>query len=160
MDDLKEHSKIIENFVASVRRQLKDHACCVYSNNIQYKCNLKEKEVTVVPDASISCRVYNKRKYSFFDIPRLVLEVISPSTEQYDHNEKKELYRQQEIDEYWILDGEKRKIEIYTLDYDQDGKPQYYLFNTVTEQNKDKLFIVHFPHIKICFDELFDVFSD
>ena len=37
-----------------------------------------------------------------FDIPRLVLEVISPSTEQYDHNEKKELYRQQEIDEYWI----------------------------------------------------------
>lgn len=86
MDDLKEHSKIIENFVASVRRQLKDHACCVYSNNIQYKCNLKEKEVTVVPDASISCRVYNKRKSSFFDIPRLVLEVISPSTEQYDHN--------------------------------------------------------------------------
>ena len=65
MDDLKEHSKIIENFVASVRRQLKDHACCVYSNNIQYKCNLKEKEVTVVPDASISCRVYNKRKSSF-----------------------------------------------------------------------------------------------
>ena len=101
-----------------------------------------------------------KGKSSFFDIPRLVLEVISPSTEQYDHNEKKELYRQQEIDEYWILDGEKRKIEIYTLDYDQDGKPQYYLFNTVTEQNKDKLFIVHFPHIKICFDELFDVFSD
>ena len=89
MDDLKEHSKIIENFVASVRRQLKDHACCVYSNNIQYKCNLKEKEVTVVPDASISCRVYNKRKSSFFDIPRLVLEVISPSTEQYDHNEKR-----------------------------------------------------------------------
>ena len=75
------------------------------------------------------------------------------------NNEKKELYRQQEIDEYWILDGEKRKIEIYTLDYDQDGKPQYYLFNTVTEQNKDKLFIVHFPHIKMCFDELFDVFS-
>ena len=127
---------------------------------IIYKCNLKEKEVTVVPDASISCRVYNKRKSSFFDIPRLVLEVISPSTEQYDHNEKKELYRQQEIDEYWILDGEKRKIEIYILDYDQDGKPQYYLFNTVTEQNKDKLFIVHFPHIKMCFDELFDVFSD
>ena len=127
---------------------------------IIYKCNLKEKEVTVVPDASISCRVYNKRRSSFFDIPGLVVEVISPSTEHYDHIEKKELYRQQGIDEYWILDGEKRKIEIYILDYDQDGKPQYYLFNTVTEQNKDKLFIVHSPHIKMCFDELFDVFSD
>ena len=34
MNNLREYSKIIENFVTSVRRQLKDHACCVYSNNI------------------------------------------------------------------------------------------------------------------------------
>lgn len=104
MDDLKRDSRIIDNFVTSVHRQLKDHACCVYSNCIQYKWNVREKEVVVIPDASISCRVYNKRRASFFDIPRFVLEVISPSTEQYARIEKKELYRQQEIDEYWILD--------------------------------------------------------
>ena len=105
------------------------------------KCNLKEKEVMVVPDASISCRVYNKKEVFFFLIFQgLYWKLFLHLQSNMIIMKKKELYRQQEIDEYWILDGEKRKIEIYTLDYDQDGKPQYYLFNTVTEQNKDKLF--------------------
>ena len=85
------------------------------------------------------------------------MEVLSPSTEKYDREEKKELYRQQEIDEYWIVDWRKRQVEIYTLDYDENGNPQYYLFNTVTEENKNELNIVHFPHIKIGFDELFNI---
>lgn len=91
------------------------------------------------------------------DIPRFVLEVLSPSTEKYDRTEKMELYRQQEVDEYWIVDWRKRQIEIYTLDYDNDGKPKYYLFRTITEENKEKLSIVHFPNIKISFDELFNI---
>ena len=68
-----------------------------------------------------------------------------------------EIYRKQEIDEYWIVDWKEKKIEIYTLDYDESGEPQYYLFETITEENKDKLKIVHFPSIKITFDELFDI---
>ncbi len=93
----------------------------------------------------------------FFDIPRFVMEVVSQSTERYDRNEKMELYKQQEVDEYWIVDWRKRQVEIYTLDYDEEEKPQYYLFKTITEKNKNELTIVHFPHIKIEFDELFDI---
>ena len=69
---------------------------------------------------------------------------------------KKELYRKQEIDEYWIVDWQRKRIEIYTLDYDEEGEPQYYLFKNITEENKEELGIVHFPHIKIEFDELFN----
>jgi len=39
------------------------------------------------------------------------MEVISPSTEKYDRGKKKELYRQQEIDEYWIVDLRDKKVE-------------------------------------------------
>lgn len=46
---------------------------------------------------------------------RFVLEVLSPSTEKYDREEKKELYRKQEIDEYWIVDWQRKRIEIYNL---------------------------------------------
>lgn len=83
------------------------------------------------------------------------MEVLSPSTESYDRGEKKELYRQQEIDEYWLVDWQKKKVEIYNLDYDENGEPQYYLGETVTQENKDELKIVHFPNLKITFDELF-----
>lgn len=151
-----EHSEVITNFVANVYSQLKDNVCRVYSDNVQYRWNVNGEEKKIIPDASINCRVHAKKGNSFFDIPRFVMEVVSPSTEKYDRTEKKELYRLQEIDEYWIVDWRKKQVEIYVLDYDEDEVPQYYHFNTITEANKNELKIVHFPHIKIDFDELFN----
>ena len=84
------------------------------------------------------------------------MEVVSKSTEKYDRGEKMEIYRKMEVDEYWIVDWTKRQIEIYNLDYDENQEPQYYLFKTITDTNKNELHIVHFPNIHIDFDELFD----
>ncbi len=66
-----------------------------------------------------------------------------------------ELYRQQEVDEYWIVDWEERKVEIYNLDYDEKQEPQYYLWKVVTEKNKEDLKIVHFQNLQITFEKLF-----
>lgn len=152
-----EHSEVITNFVAVVYSQLKNSTCRVYPDNVQYKWMVGTEEKVVIPDASINCRVHAKKGNTFFDIPRFVMEVVSQSTEKYDRNEKMELYKQQEVDEYWIVDWRKRQVEIYTLDYDSEENPEYYLLNTVTEENKNELYIVHFPHIKITFDELFNI---
>ena len=54
------------------------------------------------------------------------------------------------------MDWEKKHIEIYNLDYDSDGEPQYYLWKVITEQNKQELKIVHFPKIEITFEKIFD----
>lgn len=151
-----QHSEIITNFVAVVYSQLKNSICKVFPDNVQYKWRMRDgEEKTVIPDASINCRIHFRKGNSFFDAPRFVMEVLSPSTEQYDRGEKMELYRQQEVDEYWIVDWRKKQVEIYNLDYDEKQEPQYYLWKTVTEKNKDELKIVHFPNIKISFDELF-----
>ncbi|MCI8416052.1 MAG: Uma2 family endonuclease [Lachnospiraceae bacterium] len=151
-----EHSAVIVNFVAAIRRQLKNSTCFVYSDNVQYKWISNEgEEKTVIPDASINCQTKKKRGSNFVGIPRFVMEVLSPSTEKYDREEKMELYRQQEIEEYWIVDWRKRIVEIYDLDY-EDMIPKYYLWETITEENKETLKIIHFPDIKITFDELFD----
>ncbi len=152
-----EHSAVIVNFVSAIRYQLKNSTCYVFSDNVQYKWKTDTgEEKIVIPDASINCRVKARKGNAFLDSPRFVMEVLSPSTEQYDRNEKMELYRQQEIDEYWIVDWRTREVEIYTLDYDEQSQPKYYLFKTITEANKDELKIVHFPHIQITFEELFD----
>lgn len=152
-----EHSSVIVNFVAAVRHQLKNSTCYVFSDNVQYKLTLKDgKNKIIIPDASINCRVKARKGNTFLEVPRFVMEVLSSSTEKFDRTEKKEIYREQEIDEYWIVDWEKKSVEIYNLDYDENGEPQYYLFETVTEENKEKLKIVHFPSVKITFDDLFD----
>lgn len=58
-------------------------------------------------------------------------------------------------DEYWIVDWHKKQVELYELDYDEKGEPQYYLWKTVTEETKDELRFIHFPNLKITFDKLF-----
>ncbi len=151
-----EHSTVIVNFVSAVRKQLMNSTCYVFSDNIQYRFKTDEGEdKIVIPDASINCRIKSRRGSTFIDAPRFVMEVLSASTEKYDRGDKKELYRQQEIDEYWIVDWRKKEVEIYCLDYDEDNKPQYYLWKIINEKNKDELKIIHFPNLKITFDELF-----
>ena len=151
-----EHSDVIVNFIATIRKQLKNSTCKVYSDNVQYKWKLKDgTDKTVIPDASINCQVKSRRGNSFINSPRFVMEVLSPSTEKYDRTEKMEMYREQEIEEYWIVDVKKKQVEIYELDYENDI-PKYYLWNTISEVNKNELKIIHFPNVKITFDELFD----
>lgn len=151
-----EHSLVIVNFVSAIRKQLKNSTCYVFSDNVQYKFKTNEGEdKTVIPDASINCRAKSRRGNTFLDAPRFVMEVLSPTTEPYDRGEKMELYRQQEIEEYWIVDWRQKKIEIYELDYEKDV-PKYFLWKMITKDNKEELQIIHFPSVKITFDELFE----
>ncbi len=152
-----EHSILIVNFVAAIRKQLRNSTCYVFSDNVQYRFRTEDGESkTVVPDASINCRTKSRRGNTFIEAPRFVMEVLSPSTEKYDRGEKKELYREQEIEEYWIVDLKEKKVEIYELDYDENKEPQYYLWKCIKEENKEELKIIHFPNVKISFDDLFD----
>lgn len=152
-----EHSMVITNFVSIVSNQLKNSLCRVFPDNVQYTWWLDNEKKTVIPDASINCQVRSRRGNTFVNAPQFVMEVLSDLTKEYDRTGKKEIYRREEINEYWIVDWQNRKVEIYNLDYDEKGEPQYFLFNTVAEKNKEELRIVHFPHVKVDFDELFDI---
>lgn len=144
-----EHSDVIMNFTAIVHRQIKGSTCKVYPDNVQYKWFVYGEERTVIPDATINCRVHAKKGNSFFDVPRFVMKVLSDSTRKYDRGEKMDIYRKMEVDEYWIVNCEKREIEIYNLDYDENQEPKYHLFKTINRKNKDELEIVHFHKLII-----------
>ena len=151
-----DHSTVITNFVNMVYNQLKDSTCRIYPDNVQYKWQMSDgSEKTVIPDASINCQIRSRKGNSFLNAPQFVLEVLAPSTAKYDRTEKKEIYRTEEIPEYWILDIQKRTIEIYDLDY-ENGEPKYYLIDTIDFKNKEGLHLIQFPHIKIDFEKLFD----
>lgn len=51
--------------------------------------------------------------------PDLIIEIISLATAYYDLIEKKEIYEKFEVQEYWIVDPKKQRVEIYIL---QQGK--------------------------------------
>ena len=151
-----DHSTVITNFVNMVYNQLKDSTCRVYPDNVQYRWKMSDdSEKVVIPDASINCQIRSRKGNSFINAPQFVLEVLSPSTAKYDRTEKKEIYREEEIPEYWIIDIQKRTIEMFDLDY-RNSEPEYFLVDTVTGKNKEEIHLIHFPHIKIDFEQLFD----
>jgi Uma2 family endonuclease len=47
--------------------------------------------------------------------PDLVIEILSPSTEQNDRERKAKLYASEGVPEYWIVDTAQRCIEVYQL---------------------------------------------
>ena len=151
-----EHSIVITNFVTMVHTQLKDSTCRVFPDNVEYRWKMDDgSEKRVIPDASINCQIKGRKGNSFINAPQFVLEVLSPSTAKYDKTEKKEIYRSEEIPEYWIVDIKNKSVEIYELDYENDI-PKYFLIDTITNENCSNLHLMHFPHIIINFGRLFD----
>jgi Uma2 family endonuclease len=47
--------------------------------------------------------------------PDLIIEVLSPGTEAYDKKEKKEIYEQFGVKEYWLVDPGSKKTTGYLL---------------------------------------------
>lgn len=152
-----EHSMVINNFVTTIGNQLKSSLCRVFGDNVKYKW-AENGNKPVIPDVSINCDIKNRRSTNFLGVPRLIIEVLSDATEQYDRNEKMELYKKVEVAEYWIVDWRKKQVEIYLLSPDENSidNAEYRLISTVTEENKNDLKIYMFPNAKIDFEQLFD----
>ncbi len=151
-----EHSMVIDNFVIKIGNQIKDSLCRVFSDGVQYQWKENDDKI-IIPDASIICNIRDRKNVSLTGIPRMVMEVLSDATEKYDRNEKMDIYRKVGVSEYWITDWRKKQIEIYMFDWKDDDTSYAYLFNKITEANKEELQLVMFPNLKITFDELFNI---
>ena len=76
---------------------------------------------TLDPDASfISHERWAKglqvRRGQFLKIvPTLVVEILSPATARRDRTEKKRLYEMNGVEEYWLVDPDRREVTVFHL---------------------------------------------
>ncbi len=80
-------------------------------------------------------------------VPDLAMEVISEGSWRRDRIEKKALYEQSGLPEYWIVDPERRALEVFVL---VDGSYQLQGRGAGAEKVGSKLL----PGFEICFNEL------
>jgi len=140
-----------------VGSQIKKSLCRVFGDNVKYKWP-ENDNIPVIPDVSINCDIKNRRSTNFLGVPKFIMEVLSDATEQYDRNEKMELYKKVEVAEYRIVDWRKKQVEIYVLLPDENSidEAEYKLMAVVTEKNREDLEIHMFPNVAVTFEQLFD----
>ena len=83
--------------------------------NVFQPVNYKIKDDTVLqPDLSMLCRPFTHPNYIDFP-PTLVVEILSPSSNSKDNNEKYELYEMNGVKYYLMIDPSFQKLEIFEL---------------------------------------------
>ena len=60
-------------------------------------------------------------------VPNLVVEILSPATAQKDRTEKKAIYEENGVEEYWIVDTKRREVTVYTLAGKRFGRGKVYI---------------------------------
>src|SRR6266567_4531428 len=106
-----DHPIIIANLTAAIKGSLKGSQCRVYNSDVQLR--LSEKRY-VFPDVTISCDERDRNQKEMIRHPRVVVEVLSPTTEATDRGKKAAYYRAcSTIQEYMMVDSEEIFVEVH-----------------------------------------------
>jgi Uma2 family endonuclease len=77
----------------------------------------KDQEINTVvqPDICVICDETKLDDAGCIGAPDLIVEILSDSTAKKDYNEKFNLYEENEVKEYWIVNPATQTIEVFSL---------------------------------------------
>ena len=104
------HQQISGNIFSEFNKKISNK--CLVANFIDYKI---ANDTIVSPDVLVACGDDLGDKY-LKKTPQIVVEILSPSTQRKDRNEKYNLYENEGIKYYIIVDSQTKIAEIYKLE--------------------------------------------
>jgi Uma2 family endonuclease len=106
------HNKIALNLYTALRPHLSARGCEAYVSDVQVKDVRSQRYF--YPDLVITCHEADLNARNFIEYPRVIVEVLSPSTAAYDRGQKFSYYRQlPSLQEYVLIDSEAQRVEVY-----------------------------------------------
>jgi Uma2 family endonuclease len=113
------HALILASTSALLYMQVRNRPCKVYSNDLRVRVN--QARHYTYPDIIVVCgeaQIERVRGDTLLN-PTVIIEVLSPSTENYDRTQKFQSYRTLEsLQEYVLISQDSIHIEHYTRDID------------------------------------------
>jgi Uma2 family endonuclease len=110
-----EHAAMAAAVTAILGRQVTGKPCRVYSSDLRLR--VLETGLATYPDVTVICGASERDPASATHVtnPKLIVEVLSSSTAEYDRGEKLHHYRRiASLEHVVLVDGEARKIETWT----------------------------------------------
>jgi Uma2 family endonuclease len=106
------HVLITGNLLAMLRNHIRGSGCRVYMADT--KVNIETIETYYYPDLAVSCDDQDKTFKDFLRYPRLIVEVLSETTEAFDRGDKFEDYRRlPSLQEYVLVSQTRQRIECF-----------------------------------------------
>jgi Uma2 family endonuclease len=108
------HVTVSLNAASALKQHLAGSRCRVYIADM--KLYVAARNNYFYPDVMITCSETDREDTLIKREPKLIVEVLSPSTAAYDRGEKFANYRAlPSLREYVLIDAEKRSIDVYRL---------------------------------------------
>jgi len=153
------HGITNSNIHTVIKQGLKNSICIVTMENLDFKYHPDINDDYLCPDIMVIC----DRKYlkggSYSGVPKFIAETLSPATAKRDRLEKKKIYEEAGVEEYWIVSPQ-GSVEIYYL---ADGRyilQQSYMLQDDAEEDdynaEEEICLKAFPHIKMTLGEIFE----
>ena len=111
-----EYNLISGNIFALIRPHLRGTGCRAFVSDMKVKIELQNADIFYYPDLLVTCDRTDNERY-FKTSPKLIIEVLSDSTETTDRREKRINYQTSEsLQEYVLISQDEIKVEVYRKD--------------------------------------------
>jgi Uma2 family endonuclease len=108
-----EHNLIIGNLVTALRSALRGGPWSIYAIDLKVRVQVARDEIFYYPDLMVSCDPRDTEPY-YKSHPKLIVEVLSPSTERTDRREKLLNYTQIEtLEEYVLIAQDRVEVTVF-----------------------------------------------
>lgn len=116
------HNRISSRLHGAFRDHLKGGPCESYMSEVAVKLRISRDDYAYYPDVMVVCG-REKEEERFFTNPKLIVEVLSPSTASVDRHEKRIAYRRiAALEEYVIVAQD--MIEVTLFRRNEDWQPK------------------------------------
>jgi Uma2 family endonuclease len=108
-----EHQRIVGKLFVKLSNYFNGKICEPFISPLDVV--LSEKKI-VQPDLFVVCDKDNLKDNRYEGVPRLVIEVVSPSNSSYDYVNKLDLYTKAGVQEYWIINPAGKDVLCYQFE--------------------------------------------
>jgi Uma2 family endonuclease len=145
-----DHAAIGANIISILRNSLRGSSCRVFTTDARVRISATRY---FYPDVSVSCDAQDRGRVDIVQFPRLIVEVLSPSTEATDRGRKLTYYCQcPTVQEYMLINYQYPMVELYRRE--KSTLWTYHVFEEDAEVELASLGI-RFPVISVYEDIVF-----
>lgn len=151
---LRRHQFVSNNLSFELTSFFKKHPCNIYVAPFDvrlYKIDKNDNKVQTVvqPDISVICDSSKLDDRGCIGSPDLIIEILSKTSKKRDIHDKYDLYEENEVKEYWIVDPIDKTVDIFSLENNQ-----YQVFANYYEENNIIVGKI-FPEMAIKWNDIF-----